>query len=62
MNDGGALEVRLGKRVQDFRKKAGFTQQELCHKAKLSYSTLAKIERGPLNRLLYLQCNLLHSP
>jgi FMN phosphatase YigB (HAD superfamily) len=48
MNDGGALEVRLGKRVQDFRKKAGFTQQELCHKAKLSYSTLAKIERGAI--------------
>lgn len=48
MNYGGQEEIRLGKRVQDFRKKAGFTQQELCHRAKLSYSTLAKIERGAI--------------
>lgn len=41
-------EVGLGKVLQDARKKAGLTQQELCHKAGLSYSTLAKIERGAI--------------
>ena len=41
-------EVGLGKRLQDARKKAGLTQQELCQKAGLSYSTLAKIERGAI--------------
>jgi len=48
MTEGGALEKRLGRRIQDFRKKAGLTQQDLCHKARLSYSTLAKIERGAI--------------
>ncbi len=41
-------EVGLGKRLQTARKAAGLTQQELCHKAGLSYSTLAKIERGAI--------------
>ena len=41
-------ELRLGKQLQAARKKAGLTQQELCHQAKLSYSTLAKIERGAI--------------
>ena len=41
-------EVGLGKLLQDARKAAGLTQQELCHKAGLSYSTLAKIERGAI--------------
>lgn len=41
-------EVDLGKRLQAARKNAGLTQQELCHKAQLSYSTLAKIERGAI--------------
>ena len=41
-------EVGLGKLLQDARKAAGFTQQELCQKAGLSYSTLAKIERGAI--------------
>ncbi len=41
-------EVGLGKLLQDARRKAGLTQQELCHKAGLSYSTLAKIERGAI--------------
>src|SRR4029077_19182097 len=41
-------EKTLGKRLQLARKKAGLTQQELCHKAGLSYSTLAKIERGAI--------------
>ncbi len=41
-------EVGLGKSLQEARKKAGLTQQELCHKASLSYSTLAKIERGAI--------------
>lgn len=41
-------EVGLGKRLQKARQKAGITQQELCHRADLSYSTLAKIERGAI--------------
>lgn len=41
-------EAGLGKKLQQARKAAGLTQQDLCHKAKLSYSTLAKIERGAI--------------
>jgi FMN phosphatase YigB (HAD superfamily) len=41
-------EKSLGRRLQDARKSAGFTQQSLCQKAGLSYSTLAKIERGAI--------------
>lgn len=48
--DGGTLseEKRLGQVVQDARRKAGLTQQALCQKSGLSYSTLAKIERGAI--------------
>jgi FMN phosphatase YigB (HAD superfamily)/DNA-binding XRE family transcriptional regulator len=42
------LEFKLGKAIGDARRKAGLTQQELCIKANLSYSTLAKIERGAI--------------
>lgn len=41
-------EVGLGKQLQSVRQKAGLTQQELCNKAEISYSTLAKIERGAI--------------
>lgn len=41
-------EVGLGEALQSARKQAGLTQQELCQKAGLSYSTLAKIERGAI--------------
>ena len=41
-------EKGLGKRLQAARQAAGFTQQTLCQKANLSYSTLAKIERGAI--------------
>lgn len=41
-------EKDLGLRVQAARKHAGLTQQELCQKANLAYSTLAKIERGAI--------------
>jgi HAD superfamily hydrolase (TIGR01509 family) len=41
-------EKALGRRLADARRKAGLTQQELCQKAGLSYSTLAKIERGAI--------------
>lgn len=43
-----AQEQLLGRRLQSARKKAGITQQELCTQANLSYSTLAKIERGAI--------------
>ncbi|MEM6997290.1 MAG: HAD-IA family hydrolase [Patescibacteria group bacterium] len=38
----------LGKSIGDARRAVGLTQQELCIKAGLSYSTLAKIERGAI--------------
>lgn len=41
-------EEALAKKLQDARKRAGLTQQQLCQKAGLSYSTLAKIERGAI--------------
>jgi FMN phosphatase YigB (HAD superfamily)/DNA-binding XRE family transcriptional regulator len=41
-------EKTLGSRLQLARRRAGLTQQELCQKAGLSYSTLAKIERGAI--------------
>jgi len=41
-------EKGLGRRLQDARIAAGFTQQVLCQKAGLSYSTLTKIERGAI--------------
>lgn len=41
-------ELVLAVRIQDARKTAGLTQQQLCQKAGLSYSTLAKIERGAI--------------
>lgn len=41
-------EKRLGAVVQEARRAAGFTQQTLCQRSGLSYSTLAKIERGAI--------------
>jgi len=41
-------EKGLGKRLQAARLHAGMTQQILCQKAHLSYSTLTKIERGAI--------------
>ncbi len=38
----------MGRLLQAARKSAGMTQQDLCHKAGLSYSTLTKIERGAI--------------
>lgn len=45
---GEASEKLLGKAIQSARQKAGLTQQQLCMSADLSYSTLAKIERGAI--------------
>lgn len=41
-------EVGLGKVLQRARQHAGLTQQQLCQQSGLSYSTLAKIERGAI--------------
>lgn len=41
-------EKGLGQRLQAARLRAGMTQQALCQKASLSYSTLTKIERGAI--------------
>lgn len=46
---GGALDEKgLGKQLQLARQRAGLTQQAMCQQAGLSYSTLAKIERGAI--------------
>jgi HAD superfamily hydrolase (TIGR01509 family) len=41
-------EQGLGKRLQMARQAAGLTQQALCQRANLSFSTLTKIERGAI--------------
>ncbi len=41
-------EKKLGRIVQEARRARGMTQQVLCQKPGLSYSTLAKIERGAI--------------
>lgn len=41
-------ERGLGKQLQVARQAAGLTQQQLCHQANLSFSTLTKIERGAI--------------
>lgn len=41
-------EKGLGRLLQRARRASGLTQQELCQKSGLSYSTLAKIERGAI--------------
>ena len=41
-------EKSLGRVLQAARQKSGLTQQAMCQKAGLSYSTLAKIERGAI--------------
>ena len=41
-------ERGLGKKLQEARQAAGLTQQQLCHRANLSFSTLTKIERGAI--------------
>jgi putative hydrolase of the HAD superfamily len=41
-------EKTLGKQLQRARQQAGLTQQSMCQQAGLSYSTLAKIERGAI--------------
>ncbi len=46
---GGMVDEKtLGKQLQRARQKAGLTQQAMCQQASLSYSTLAKIERGAI--------------
>src|SRR5689334_17087066 len=48
IGEGSRDEKWLGRRLQEMRSNAGLTQQQLCQKANLSYSTLAKIERGAI--------------
>jgi putative hydrolase of the HAD superfamily len=40
--------ITLGKHIQQLRQDKGMTQQQLCERTGLSYSTLAKIERGAI--------------
>ncbi len=48
MKDSEGMEKGLGLKIQQARKEAGYTQQQLCQNSGLSYSTLAKIERGAI--------------
>lgn len=43
-----AAEQALGTKLQNARVAAGLTQQTMCQQADISYSTLAKIERGAI--------------
>lgn len=45
---GAMNEKSLGLKIGEARRSAGLTQQQLCQKSGLSYSTLAKIERGAI--------------
>ena len=36
----------LAKKLKEFRKKTGWSQQKLAEKAGLSYNTITKIEQG----------------
>lgn len=47
-NGGFMDELGLAKMIGNARRGAGLTQQQLCQKSGLSYSTLAKIERGAI--------------
>jgi putative hydrolase of the HAD superfamily len=42
------MKKSLGKQLQLARQRVGLTQQAMCQQAGLSYSTLAKIERGAI--------------
>lgn len=48
MMDHQGGEIRLGLALQNARKNAGLTQQQLCERLDISYSTLTKIERGAI--------------
>lgn len=48
MSGEAPLEKKLGQAIAAARKSAGLTQQQLCAMAGLSFSTLAKIERGAI--------------
>lgn len=52
---GQSQQKELARAIADARRAAGYTQQQLCTEAKLSYSTLAKIERGAIKTLAFLR-------
>ena len=45
----GELEIRIGKRIRELRKKMGWTQQQLAESAGLAKGTLSKIELGQIS-------------
>lgn len=47
MNESGSTQV-LGQAIQEARRHAGLTQQQLCSRLDISYSALTKIERGAI--------------
>jgi transcriptional regulator with XRE-family HTH domain len=46
-------QPELGKKIADFRKSKGFTQEELVEKCKLSVRTLQRIEAGEVTPRTY---------
>jgi transcriptional regulator with XRE-family HTH domain len=40
------VENMLGKRVKEYRRQKGLTQQKLAEKTGLSFNTITKIEQG----------------
>lgn len=48
--DKSALFKKIGRRLADYRKRQGLTQQALARKIHRSSSTISRIERGAYNR------------
>jgi len=47
------MRKKLGERIRELRKAAGFTQEELGERAELSYKYIGEVERGKVNASIY---------
>ncbi len=57
----GTLELNLGRRIQELRKHADLTQQELADKTRLDWKYLAAIENGRKSPSLAVLAKLMHA-
>ena len=57
----GVLEKNLGKRIQQLRKNADLTQEEVARKAGLDWKYLAAIENGRKSPSLAVIVRLMHA-
>ncbi len=54
------IEKDIGKRIQEYRKKRGFTQEQLAEKINVSTNYLSALERGVYNIKLETLVNILN--